>query len=300
MKYLSNCLCLVLLFGWIGATQGEERLRDLIDQQIESAWQAEKLTPAERSTDAEFLRRVYLDLLGIIPSYEQTTAFLGDANPDKRERLIAQLFQHPRYGVHQSDVWDMVYFGRNPPGFGTKDRDGFKNWLREQFDQNVPYDVWAGKILRAEGNTVEHGAPMFYLQYKNAPEDATQAVTQHFLGVQLQCARCHDHPFDQWTQLDFYGMAAFFARLAVIAQIGYFTVIHPGWPEYMLGETERHFQSQGLSAAEVQAQVEIARQTFELTNYAMQSAVMAIVLGLVLSAIVMVFLRSKPVTHSRA
>ncbi len=80
----------------------------------------------------------------------------------------------------------------------------------------MPYNVWTANILRAEGNTIEQGAPMFFVQYRNAPEDATQAITQKFLGVQLQCARCHDHPFDHWTQLDFYGTAAFLARLQVV------------------------------------------------------------------------------------
>lgn len=195
---------------------GEEPLRNTIDRHVEAAWRANDVKPAAPSSDAEFLRRVYLDLIGVIPSYDEAIAFLDDEAADKREKLIARLLDHPRYGLHQADVWDMVYFGRNPPGFGTRERDGFKQWLRERFDKNIAYDVWAREILRAEGNTVEQGAPMFYVQYKNAPEDATQAITQKFLGVQLQCARCHDHPFDEWSQLDFYGAAAFLARLQVV------------------------------------------------------------------------------------
>lgn len=195
---------------------GEDTLRNVIDRHVEAAWQANKITPAERSSDAEFLRRVYLDLLGIVPTYDESVAFLDDKLSDKREKLIAKLLNHPRYGLHQSDVWDLVYFGRNPPGYGTRERDGFKNWLKDQFNKNTPYDQWARAILRAEGNTVDQGAPMFFVQYKGAPEDATEAITQKFLGVQLQCARCHDHPFDKWSQLDFYGMASFVARLQVV------------------------------------------------------------------------------------
>lgn len=194
----------------------EERLRDVIDRYVGRAWQANNITPAEPATDAEFLRRVYLDLLGVIPTYDETLQFLADQSSDKRSKLIARLLDDPRYSLHQSDVWDMVYFGRNPPGFGTNERDGFKDWLAECFQKNVPYDVWVREMLRAEGNTVEQGAPMYYVQYKNAPEDATQAITQQFLGVQLQCARCHDHPFDEWSQLDFFGTAAFLARLEVV------------------------------------------------------------------------------------
>ena len=194
----------------------DEPLSDVIDRHIQQAWKTNSITPAPPASDAAFLRRVYLDLTGTIPSYDEAVAFLNDDAADKRSRLIQRLLDHPRYALHQADVWDMVYFGRNPPGFGTRDRDGFKKWLRTQFAKNVPYNVWTAEILRAEGNTVENGAPMFFVQYKNAPEDATEAVTRRFLGVQLQCARCHDHPFDEWSQLDFYGMAAFFARLEIV------------------------------------------------------------------------------------
>jgi len=215
LRPFSFTLFIVVLIAPCGV-RGEEPLRDVIDRQIEAAWNANQVTPAERCTDAEFVRRIYLDLLGIVPTFEEALAFLDDQSSDKRDQLIARLLADPRFGLHQSDVWDMVYFGRHPPGYGTRERDGFQNWLRNQFNENVPYNVWTRAILRAEGNTVEDGPPMFYVQYRNAPEDATQAVTQKFLGVQLQCARCHDHPFDKWSQLDFYGTAAFLARLQVV------------------------------------------------------------------------------------
>jgi len=218
MMPMRHVILAMLAFTCLGPdwVAGDERLRDTIDRRIADAWKANKITPAAPSTDAEFLRRVYLDLLGTIPTYVESKTFLDDASSDKREQLIARLLDHPRFGLHQSDVWDMVYFGRNPLGYGTRDRAGFKTWLRDQFANDVPYDVWAGQILRADGNTVEQGAPMFFVQYKNSPEDAIEAITQRFLGVQLQCARCHDHPFDAWSQLDFYGMAAFVARLQVV------------------------------------------------------------------------------------
>lgn len=206
----------LMLFMLVSYVQSSDQLRNRIDAEVQQGWNKQNLKSAKKSSDSEFLRRVYLDLLGIIPREEQVKSFLDDNASDKRSELIDRLLSHPRFGVHQSDVWDMVYFGRNPPGYGTQDRDGFKNWLRKQFDQNVPYDVWTRQILTANGNTVEHGAPMFFVQYSNEPENATEAVTQKFLGVQLQCARCHDHPFDPWTQQDFYGMAAFLARIKVV------------------------------------------------------------------------------------
>jgi len=193
-----------------------ELLRDAIDAKVESAWNDEQIKPASPSSDQEFLRRVYLDLIGRIPTYEEAVGFLDDAASNKREQLVDRLLADPRFGRHQSEVWDQVYFGRNPPGYGTDRREGFQRWLTEQFNQNVSYDAWARAMLLAEGNSVDDGAPMFLVAYKNQPEDATEAVTQKFLGIQLQCARCHDHPFEPWTQLDFYGTAAFFARLQVV------------------------------------------------------------------------------------
>ncbi|GIW80252.1 MAG: hypothetical protein KatS3mg105_2059 [Gemmatales bacterium] len=192
-------------------------LRDVIDQEIRSVWQHEELTPPGPADDAAFLRRVYLDLIGIIPSYEETLAFLNDQTKDKRARLIDRLLAHPRFGVHQADVWDLVLFGRIPASNEARTRDGFKRWLVQQFNDNVPYDQWARAILKAEGNTVDQGAPMYLVQYERNPEAATIAITQTFLGVQLQCAQCHDHPFDHWKQTDFYGMAAFLVRLRAVS-----------------------------------------------------------------------------------
>ena len=196
---------------------GDDRpLHAIIDDHVAAVWTREKLEPAPPAVDAEFLRRVYLDLTGTIPSHDETVEFLGNPSETKRAELIDRLLADPRFAQHQADVWDLVLFGRNPPGHETDRRAGFQNWLKDQFLNNVPYDQWARQILKADGNTVEQGAPMFFVQYRNQPEDASEAVSQIFLGVQLQCARCHDHPFEPWKQLDFYGMAAFLARLDVV------------------------------------------------------------------------------------
>jgi hypothetical protein len=196
---------------------GQDRpLREVIDAEIAAAWERQKLTPALPADDAEFLRRVYLDLVGVIPTYDETAAFLADSATDKRQRLIDRLLDDPRYAQHQADLWDQILFGRHPPGYDTDKRDGIQRWLRDQFADNRPYDVWVRELLKAEGNSVEQGPPLYYAQYRNQPEDLSEVVTQTFLGIQLQCARCHDHPFEDWTQLDFYGMAAFFARLQIV------------------------------------------------------------------------------------
>lgn len=212
---------LAVLVSWLvlaALAQADERpLREVIDAEVQAGWQREKITPAGPASDAEFLRRVSLDLAGAIPSYEETTAFLASEDADKRAKLIDHLLDDPRYAVHQADIWDLLLFTRNPPGYDTDKREGFQRWLRQQFEQNRPYDQIVRDILRAEGDTVENGPPMYLMQYKNRPEDGMEQITQQFLGVQLQCARCHDHPYENWKQLDFYGMAAFLARVDVVS-----------------------------------------------------------------------------------
>jgi hypothetical protein len=208
-------LAVVILVGGPQVRADDMALRKVIDAEVRQAWQLKKVTPAKPSTDSEFLRRVSLDLTGVIPSYETTVAFLDSKDTGKREKLIDSLLADPRFAQHQADVWDLILFGRNPPGYDTHRREGFQSWLRRQFEKNVPYDVWARELLKAEGNSAD-GSALFFAQYARAPEDAVEAITQTFLGVQLQCARCHNHPYEKWKQLDFYGMAAFLSRLEVV------------------------------------------------------------------------------------
>ena len=209
---------LVLLLSCIASNLHAQAppLRDVIDAQIQKAWARKKIVPAKPSQDGEFLRRVYLDLAGSVPTYDETVAFLASNDPAKRDKLLDVLLADPRFALHQADVWDMILFGRNPPGYDTRIRDGFQSWLRSRFEKNVPYDAWARELLKAEGDSIDNGA-LYYVQYQNAPEDAIVAISQTFLGVQLQCARCHDHPYEQWKQVEFYGMAAFLARLEVVS-----------------------------------------------------------------------------------
>jgi len=208
---------LVCLGSAISAAFAEEpSLHEQIDQHITAVWTRDGLQPSAPTSDSEFLRRVTLDLIGTIPSHDETVAFLSSTSDGRRVELIDRLLADPRFARHQADIWDLVFFGRNPPGYETDKRAGFQSWLQDQFARNVPYDDWARQILRADGNTVEHGAPMFFVQYRSQPEDASEAVSQIFLGIQLQCARCHDHPYEPWKQVDFYGMAAFLSRLDVV------------------------------------------------------------------------------------
>jgi hypothetical protein len=212
MPRLSLPITPLILLLPTGPAHASEPLRTVVDAELKAAWDREGISPAPRSTDSEFLRRVYLDLVGTVPTYDETIAFLADADPTKREKLIDKLLDDPRFATAQADVWDLTMFGREPPNFGSvQKRDGFKAWLAKQFADNVPYNVWVRDLMLAE----KPGPEMFLVQFRNQPEEATVAITKIFLGTQLQCARCHDHPYDVWTQKDFYGMAGFFVRLVV-------------------------------------------------------------------------------------
>lgn len=206
----------ILLTG--SAAVGQDKLlRDRIDQHVAQGWTAQKLTPAQATDDAAFLRRIYLDLIGTIPSYEETKAYLVDSTPEKRSKLIDRLLDDPRYTLQQAEIWEHVLINRAPlnPEAG-RSRGGFQKWLRAKIAANEPLDHWVKELLLAEGNSQDQGPPLFYAQFRAQPEETAVGVTRIFLGTQLACAQCHDHPRDSWTQRDFYGMAAFFARLVMI------------------------------------------------------------------------------------
>jgi len=188
-------------------------LRQVIDSEIQATWKKHKVTAVGLADDATFLRRLHLDLVGTIPTAEEAQAFLADTDASKRSKLIERLLADPRFATHQADVWDLAMFGRNPPnGDATRKRDSFKSWLAGRIAKDEPYDRWVKDILLAE----QPGSELFLVQFRSNPESAAEGVSRIFLGTQLQCARCHDHPYENWTQREFYGMAGFFVRLVVV------------------------------------------------------------------------------------
>lgn len=216
LRWLILALLALTLLPSFGAAPlvAAEPLHEYVDAQIRAGWEKQQIESAAVTSDAAFLRRIYLDLVGVIPTYDETVAFLADKQPQKRQQVIDRLLEDPRHFAHQAHVWDLALVGRDPVSKDADVRPGFLTYLEEQFKQNRPYDELVRELLLAPGNSVEQGAPVFYLQYgRGDAEEIAVGVTRLFLGVQLQCARCHDHPYEDWKQTEFYGVAAFFARL---------------------------------------------------------------------------------------
>lgn len=169
------------------------------------------LTPSELCSDEEFIRRASLDAIGVLPSVEQVKGFLADQDPQKRNKLIEKLLDDPRYADHWAIKWaDLLR--PNPFRVGIKSVYMIDQWLRESFRQNKPYDQFARELVTASGSTHKYG-PVVLFRDRREPADITTLVSQVFLGVRLECARCHHHPNEKWSQEDFYQFAAYFGQL---------------------------------------------------------------------------------------
>lgn len=183
-----------------------------IDERINERLAAAKLPPAKLADDGEFLRRVYLDLTGVVPRVSEVREFLADQRPDKRARLIDKLLDSPAHATHLANTWRSIML---PGGLNIEQIQnvvGVQNWLRARFVDNLRYDNMVSELLVAtEGDDV--GPALYYTSLDLAPEKLAGSTARIFLGLQIECAQCHDHPFDKWTQTDFWGYAAFFARL---------------------------------------------------------------------------------------
>ncbi len=185
---------------------------EIIDRYFEACWKEQKVEPGPPADDAAFLRRVSLDLIGIIPTAAEARAFLDDKNPGKRVAKVDELLKHPRF----ADFWalkirDMISETAAVDGQGVSTLALF-NYLRESLQRNRPWDAMSRDMIAGSGwNRLDGAVNYISLFEGKAPELAT-ATGRMFMGVNTQCAQCHDHPYTQMTQRDFWGLAAFFAR----------------------------------------------------------------------------------------
>ena len=161
--------------------------------------------------DSEFIRRAFLDSCGILPSAVEVKAFLADQRADKRPRLIDALLSRTEFVDYWSYKWSDLFLVSSKKLNGRA-LTSFYNWIRDSVATNKPWDRMVREIITAEGSTLENGAANFYVLHKD-PIDQTETTTQAFLGMSVQCARCHNHPLEKWTQDQYYQMANLFARV---------------------------------------------------------------------------------------
>jgi hypothetical protein len=171
------------------------------------------VAPSELADDAEYLRRVYLDVIGTLPTPVEARRFFADKRPDRRARLVDELLERPEYADYWALQWaDALRVDRQ--ALGHKRAYAFYRWIRESIAQNKPFDQFARELLTAEGPMEESGPAAFY-KVAAKPGDKASSLAQIFLGVRIACAECHHHPFDRWSQTDYYGMQAFFTQVTL-------------------------------------------------------------------------------------
>jgi hypothetical protein len=182
---------------------------NFIDELAYAHFQKLGLYPSDLCTDAEFLRRSSLDTIGALPTPDEARAFLSNTNANKREEWIAHLLAHPAYADYWANKWaDLLR--PNPDRVGVKSVYVLDEWLRESFRANKPYDQFVRELLTAEGSNHRYGPAVVYRDRREPPE-LTTIFSQLFLGTRMECAKCHHHPTEKWTQNNFYQFAAFFA-----------------------------------------------------------------------------------------
>lgn len=203
--------------GWTSVTPTDlsrDELVQRVDDAMAKLWAENGVKPVARAGDEELLRRVYLDLAGRTPTVTEVRTYSADTSPDRFERLVDDLVASRDHATHLATVWrtsllpegvDLTQFGGIAP---------FDEWLAKQFRNNVPYDELVRRLVLAEGRLSKSGPLLFYSALKLDADQLAGRTARVFLGLRLDCAQCHDDPFEPWTQKDFWSYAAFFARIS--------------------------------------------------------------------------------------
>ena len=179
-----------------------------IDKLVEANYSKHKVKPNPMTNDAQFLRRIYLDITGTIPTYRVTRYFLASRHPDKRKRLIDRLLDSDGYASHSFNYWADVlrYTDRLN---NNVDGSAYRQWIKQSLAENKPWDKMVEEMISAEGLIWENPATGYLQRDSGMPLDNMNNTVRIFLGTRIGCAQCHDHPFDRWKQKEFYEMAAF-------------------------------------------------------------------------------------------
>jgi hypothetical protein len=208
----ANCDVNIPLPDAVPAARYDELPRsNFIDEPVWAKHRKLGLLPSAPAGEATFLRRAYLDVIGRLPTPDEARQFLADPAAGKRARLIARLLDRPEYADHWANKW-VDLLRPNPYRVGIKAVLNLDGWIRDAFRRNLPYDRFVREIVTARGSTFEQG-PATIFRDRRDPEEIAPMVSQLFLGIRLECAKCHHHPFESWDQAQFYEFAAYFARI---------------------------------------------------------------------------------------
>ena len=179
-----------------------------LDRHINAVLKREGIQPSAMSEDTAFLRRVHLDLTGKIPASEDVLNFLKDGSPNKRQKKIDQLIGGEAYIDYWSGLWVNWLIGRRADNDDR--RVGLTAWVRDALTKNMPYNQFVQVLIAADGELKDNGAGNYIMRYERSPAVLTSHSSRLFLGLPMQCAECHDHKTEVWSQKDYYGIAAFF------------------------------------------------------------------------------------------
>ena len=184
---------------------------NFIDDAVLAQLKSLNIPPSPRCSDSEFLRRAFLDTIGVLPTADEVRAFLSDESPDKRDRLVDQLLTRPEFVDYWAYKWSdlLLLSGEKLRPQALK---SFYAFIRRNVADNTPWDEFVRQIVLAKGSTFDNGAANFYSLHQD-PLDMAETTSMAFLGMSIQCAHCHDHPLEKWTNNDYYGFASLFARV---------------------------------------------------------------------------------------
>jgi hypothetical protein len=201
-------LCLLPIFAWALGTPEQEAAQ--LDALLSAAWKQKGMAAPVPASDEVFLRRAWLDLAGRAPTVAEARAFLADRSPDKRARLVDTLLASEAHVSHAFNQWaDILRFKSRYTNTANVVPAAYARWLRESLRKNQPYDAFVRDLLSAEGYAWDNGAIGYYLRDPGMPLDNLALTSRVFLGTRIECAQCHNHPFDKWKQTEFYRLAAY-------------------------------------------------------------------------------------------
>jgi hypothetical protein len=200
-----------------GETPAPKETSARLDTLLEARWQETSLSAEPMCDDATFCRRAWLDLAGRVPNALAARQFIEETDPAKRARLVESLLASDDFADHWGRTWTQLLTGKRAVQGEQYDGRLLHTYLRQSFAANKPYSRIVAELLTAQGITEANGSANFLARYEAKPTDLAGAVGKAFLGVTLQCAQCHDHPFAKWKKDDFWGTAAYFGRLRLFS-----------------------------------------------------------------------------------